>query len=206
MKHALLIGCGNQRGSRIIHGCEQAGYTVTNIGSSVSNLPSVKNIKISWDDLDISELHKILKQIDHKIDFLFFNQNGSTLSPEDFTLSKDTLKLWSTVKSWSRSHWLSSQLPYFIIHTLGQRLHSQSILGWMLSSFIDVKQNGVEKHADYSGYKFTNYLIMKNFSKSFNCFGINPEFEKTDEIQNLIKDICLTNKKCNGCIFGLTEI
>tara|TARA_B100000424_G_scaffold254506_1_gene232619 strand:- start:383 stop:1003 length:621 start_codon:yes stop_codon:yes gene_type:complete len=206
MKHALLIGCGNERGSRVIDGCKEAGYAVTNIGSSVSKLPSVTNIEIEWHDLDITKLHTLLKKIDHQIDFVFFNQNASTLSPEDFSTSKDTVKLWSAVKSWSKSHWLSTQLPYFIVHTLGQRLHSHSILGWMLSSFIDIKQNGVDKHPDYSGYKFTNYLIMKNFSKTFNCFGINPEFEKTDQIKNLIRDICLENKKCDGSVFGLTEI
>ena len=36
MKQALLIGCGNKRGSRIIDACQEAGYNVTNIGSSQS--------------------------------------------------------------------------------------------------------------------------------------------------------------------------
>jgi len=203
MKRALLIGCGNQRGSQIIRGCEEANYKVTNIGSSVSAIPSVENIKIDWNSLDLITLHKILKEIDHKIDFVFFNQNASTLSPTDFATSKDTLELWNTVKSWSRSHWLSSQLPYFLLQSLNSRLHTDCILGWMLSSFIDIKQNGVEKHPDYSGYKFTNYLIMKNFSKTFKCFGIDPKFEKAEKIQLLVKDICLNKRKCNGNVFSI---
>ena len=203
MKHALLIGCGNPRGSQIIRGCEEANLKVTNIGSSVSAISSVHNIKIDWDTLDIIKMHKVLNTIDHKIDFVFFNQNASTLCPTDFTTNKDTLELWNTVKSWSKSHWLSTQLPYFLLQTLGSRLHAKSILGWMLSSFISIEQNGVEKHPDYSGYKFTNYLIMKNLSKTFNCFGINPKFEKPDKMRDLIKDICLNNRKCDGNIFFL---
>ena len=202
MKRALLIGCGDQRGSDIIRGCQEANYKVTNIGSSVSALPSVKNIKIEWNSLDLITLHKILKEIDHEVDFVFFNQNAATLSPTNFKHNNQkTIEIWGTVKSWTRSYWLSSQLPYFMIETLGSRLHSKSKIGWMLSSFIDINQNGVEEYPDYSGYKFTNYLIMKNFSKKYDCFGINPQFEKPDKIQPLIRDICSNNKDCNGSIF-----
>ena len=201
MKNALLIGCGNKRGSRVIEGCEEAGYHVTNIGSTVSSKTSVKNIQIDWNELDIIELHKILQKIDSKIDFIFFNQNSSTMSHTDFSNKKQTLELWTTVKSWTKSYWLSCQLPYFLIQTLDKKLDKQSIIGWMLSSYIDHERKNVESHPDYSGYKFTNYLIMKNFSKKFHAFGINPEFEKTGKIKNLIKEICIGNKKCNGSMF-----
>ena len=63
MKHALLIGCGGTRGARIIKGCEMADLTVTNIGSSVSSIHTVKSINIEWKDLDLTALHKILKSI-----------------------------------------------------------------------------------------------------------------------------------------------
>ena len=201
MKQALLIGCGNQRGERIVNGCIEAGYSVTNIGSSASAIPTVKNIKIEWKDLDIIKLHKILVKINHKVDFIFFNQNASSLSHTDFIESKITLDTWSLIKSWTKSYWLSCQLPYFLIQTLGPNLHDKTIIGWMLSSYIDVTKKGVDNHPDYSGYKFTNYLIMKNFSKKFKCFGINPDFEKGDKITMLIKEICLNEKKCNGDFF-----
>ena len=73
----------------------------------------------------------------------------------------------------------------------------------MLSSFIDKDKEGVDEHPDYSGYKFTNYLVMKNFANKFNCFGINPDFDKEDGIKKLIKQICIDNKKCNGEVFHI---
>ena len=201
MKNALLIGCGNKRGERIVNGCIEAGYSVTNIGSSASVISTVNNIKIEWKDLDIIKLHKILVKINHKVDFIFFNQNASTLSPVNFMESKMTFDTWQLIKNWSNSHWLSCQLPYFLIRTLGKNLHSETIIGWMLSSYVDHKRKGVDEYPDYSGNKFTNYLIMKNFSKKYKCFGINPEFEKSDKIPSLIKEICLGKKKCNGDFF-----
>jgi hypothetical protein len=201
MKQALLIGCGNQRGERIVNGCIEAGYSVTNIGSGASTIPTVNNIEIVWKELDIIKLHKILVKIEHKIDFIFFNQNASSLSQENFLESKITLDTWSLIKDWSKSYWLSCQLPYFLIKTLSTNLHSETIIGWMLSSYIDVTKKGVDNHPDYSGNKFTNYLIMKSFAKKFKCFGINPKFEKGDKITMLIKEICLNEKKCNGNFF-----
>ena len=201
MKEALLIGCRNQRGERIVNGCIEAGYSVTNIGSGASTIPTVNNIETVWKDLDIIRLHKILVKIEHKMDFIFFNQNASSLSQENFLESKITLDTWSLIKDWSKSYWLSCQLPYFLIKTLSTNLHSETIIGWMLSSYIDVTKKGVDNHPDYSGNKFTNYLIMKSFAKKFKCFGINPKFEKGDKITMLIKEICLNEKKCNGNFF-----
>ena len=201
MKQALLIGCGNQRGERIVNGCIEAGYSVTNIGSSVSAIQTVNNIKIEWKDLDIIKLHKILVKINHKVDFIFFNQNASSLSNIDFTQPKNTLDTWGLVKSWGHSYWLSCQLPYFLIKTLEKNLHHETIIGWMLSSYIDKNKEGVETHPDYSGNKYTNYMLMKNFNTKYQCFGIDPEFETSDKIQPLIKEICSGNKKCDGELF-----
>ena len=201
MKQALLIGCGNQRGERIVNGCIEAGYSVTNIGSGASAIQTVNNIKIEWKDLDIIKLHKILVKINHKVDFIFFNQNASSLSNIDFTQPKNTLDTWGLVKSWGHSYWLSCQLPYFLIKTLEKNLHHETIIGWMLSSYIDKNKEGVETHPDYSGNKYTNYMLMKNFNTKYQCFGINPEFETSDKIQLLIKEICSGSKKCDGKIF-----
>ena len=95
MKQALVIGCGNKRGSRIIDACLEAGYNVINIGSSESKNTSVKNIQINWKDLDLIKLYKLLREIDYKIDFIFFNQNGSSLSKIDFSQTKKTLDTWT---------------------------------------------------------------------------------------------------------------
>ena len=205
MKQALLIGCGNERGERIINGCNEAGYQVTNIGSSVFVKESVTSIQTKWEELDLITLHKILKTIDHKVDFVFFNQNASSLSQDDFVKPKDTLDTWGLIKGWAKSYWLSCQLPYFVVQTLGDKLDTQSVIGWMLSSFIDFEKDGVEDHPDYSGYKFTNYLIMKNFSKKFKCFGINPDFSESDKMKNLIRDILSGAIEPKGEIFGFDK-
>jgi len=201
MRNALLIGCGNDRGSKIVNGCESAGYNVINIGSSVSPKPTVHNITISWTDLDITQLHKILKGIDKQIDFIFFNQNASSLSQLDFTNTKKTVDVWTLMKSWTRSYWLSCQMPYFLIQTLGEKISTDAKIGWMLSSYIDKDKPGVWEHPDYSGYKFTNYLIMRSLSQKYQCFGINPEFDEKDKIECIIKNVCDGTQKCNGEVF-----
>ena len=68
----------------------------------------------------------------------------------------------------------------------------------MLSSFINPDISGVDLHPDYSGNKFTNYQIMKSFARKYNCFGINPDFNKNNNMQQLIKDICMDNKNGSG--------
>ena len=201
MKNALLIGCGNTRGEKIILGCQDAGYKVTNIGQTESKLEKVNTIKVKWKELDITSLHKILYKIDHSIDFIFFNQNSSSLAATNFSKTIDTLDLWGLTKDWTQSYWLSCQMPFVVINTLENRLVKDCTIGWMLSSYIDKDKAGVMDHPDYSGYKFTNYLIMKNFDKKYNTFGINPEFESTDKIQTLITKICNGKDKCNGKIF-----
>ena len=45
MKNALLIGCGNSRGEKIIRGCQDAGYNVINIGQSESKIKKVQTLK-----------------------------------------------------------------------------------------------------------------------------------------------------------------
>ena len=201
MKNALLIGCGNSRGEKIIRGCQDAGYNVINIGQSESKIKKVQNVKIKWKELDITSLHKVLYKINNQIHFIFFNQNSSSLAGNDFSKNINTLDLWSLTKDWTHSYWLSCQMPFVIIKTMENRLVPDCIIGWMLSSYIDKDKAGVVDHADYSGYKFTNYLIMKNFDKKYNSFGINPEFQSTDKIQSLITQICKGQHECNGKIF-----
>ena len=171
---ALLIGCGNQRGEIIIDACKKNGYQVTNIGSTESSL--CKNIKVSWQDLDLITLHKLLRKVDGTIDFIFFNHNATTLGPNDFTSNTKTLDLWKTTKNWTHSYWLSCQLPYVLIKTLETKLNNQSLIGWMLSGYIDKNKEGVYNHPDYSGYKYTNYMLMKSFKNIYFTFGINPDF------------------------------
>ena len=80
MKNALLVGCGNTRGENIILGCKNAGYNVTNIGQTQSKIDGVNNISVTWKELGITNLHKILYQIKTDVDLIFFNQNSSSLA------------------------------------------------------------------------------------------------------------------------------
>lgn len=203
MKNALLIGCGGDRASRITQGCLNAGHSVINIGATKSTFASVKNIQIDWQDFDLIQMHKICRDIDQDISFIFFNHNASTLAPSDFE-SIDTVQLWGTIKRWTHTHWLSCQMPYALIQSLGSRLVHNAKIGWMLSGFIEHTKEGVDQHADYSGNKFTNFLMMRNFSRRFQTFGISPDFtqnQKPKYITNTITEICNGSKKCDGKIF-----
>ncbi|MDP7195351.1 MAG: hypothetical protein QF864_04060 [SAR202 cluster bacterium] len=202
MKKALLIGCGGKRGEKIIQGCHQANFDVVNIGSSRSSLPQVENYVIDWNTFEIAEMHKLFRKLHYRFDFIFFNQNASSLAKENFTKLINTLDLWGLTKDWGKSYWLSCQMPFVLIKTLeSSKINKNTIIGWMLSSYIDRHQDGVEDNADYSGYKFTNYLIMKNFNKRYQCFGIDPEFQTKDKITGLIAEICSGQRKCNGEVF-----
>jgi hypothetical protein len=77
----------------------------------------------------------------------------------------------------------------------------------MLSNYIDYKSDGVEQFLDYSSFKFTNYLIMKNFGtkSNFKTFGIIPDFNKDNsknKLNKLIKEILVKNTE-SGKIFKL---
>ena len=193
MKNAIVFGCGSKNGIPIVQSLLENGFSVKNIGSSESHLKNVTNVQIEWKTIDIAFVHKIIKAEQNNIDFVFFNQNSSTLSSNDFN-HNDTLAIWQQIKNWSNSHWLSCQLPFLVLHTLKKRLTSRAKVGWMLSSYIDYQKENVDHYPDYSSFKFMNYLIMKNFGKQCNykTFGIIPDFKKNtekDKLKNLITKI-----------------
>lgn len=196
MRNAIVFGCGAKNGIPIIDALLSEGYLVTNIGSSsLDKKKNVNNIKIKWKELDIAFIHKTFSKIEKNIDFIFFNQNSSALSSEHFVMKNhDILYIWQQIKNWSNSYWLSCQLPFLVINTLKNRLDKDSKIGWMLSSFIDYKTNNVEEFPDYSSFKFTNYLLMKNFhiNSNLKTFGIIPDFNKNSskyKLFDLIKEI-----------------
>lgn len=208
MKNAIVFGCGSKNGIPVIDALLNQKYSVTNIGSSILDRKNVKNIQIEWKNIDIPFIHKTLSKIIENIDFIFFNQNSSTLTTDDFVNNKhNTVFIWQQIKNWSNSHWISCQMPFLVLHTLKDKLHKDSKVGWMLSNYIDYKTNNVEKFVDYSSFKFTNYLTMKNFSKNsnFKTFGIIPDFNKDgskNTLRELITEILIKNTK-SGEIFKL---
>jgi len=187
MKNALIIGGGSGKGAIIVDTLLENGFSVVNVGSSEHS--SATNIKIAWDKLDIPFVQRNLK-FNQLFDFIFFNQNSSTLKQEDFIINDETLTNWKLIKDWSHSHWISCQFPFLLLHTNSNNLHSNTKVGWMLSGYIRHDKPDVEKYPDYSSFKFFNLMQMRSFSSNnkFKTFGIYPDFSQGDGDKTL-KDI-----------------
>ena len=187
MKQALTVGCGTGNGKIIIDTLLQKGYSVTNIGNS--DHTQANNIKVSWNSLQISDVPKLF-DIDGHLDFVFFNQNASSLDSDRFDLSNmEMLEAWRLIKGWQHSYWISCQLPFLLVHKVKKNLNKQSKIGWMLSSTMIWNRDDVEKYPDYSSQKYFNYLSMKCFSKHYQTFGIMPDFSQVDSTQQMSKII-----------------
>lgn len=192
MKNALLVGCGTGKGALITDALLANGYQVTNIGSS--GHPDANNIIVNWANVDIPFIHKNC-QFDNSIDFVFFNQNSSSLRQENFNLAQtDNLTSWRLIKDWSSSLWLSCQLPFLLLHTVKNNLHQGSAVGWMLSGYMKYNKAGNAQHADYSSFKYFNYLQMQCFDQEneFKTFGIYPDFSadsSSKKLYNVIVEV-----------------
>jgi hypothetical protein len=189
MKNAIVVGGGQGKGAIVVDTLLENGYSVTNIGSSQH--PKCNNITVDWKDIDILFVQRHCR-FDHPIDFIFFSQNSSSLAEQNFSLKTDTLQTWTLIKDWTRSNWLSCQLPFLLVHTLRDSIHAETKIGWMLSSYMkhNVKDNN--KHPDYSSFKYFNYLQMKCFSEqnNFKTFGIYPDFS-VDKSENILYNTIL---------------
>lgn len=201
MKQALTIGCGSSNSNIIVDTLVEQGYVVTNIGNSTH--PKATNIQIQWNELQITNLHKLCK-INGVLDFVFFNQNGSSLNHNNFDFSSlDTLGAWKLVKDWQQSHWISCQMPFLLLHTLKQNLTSSTKIGWMLSSTMRWDNSNATAYPDYSSQKYFNYLAMRCIGDHHQTFGIMPDFSKDDahnKLKNIIKQVCtqdINNKLFN---------
>lgn len=200
MKNALLLGCGSHNGAVIVETLIDQKFNIVNVGSSTYQHTNVKNIKISWKQLDIESVHRTYSKFDVLFDFVFFNHNSSSLALENFDVANEkTLKNWRLVKDWTHSHWLSCQLPFLILHTIRKNLNSNSKVGWMLSEYIDYQNKSTVNYPDYSSFKYFNYLAMKSFGQKnvFQTFGIYPDFQSQhgqDRLQNIIHQIVTVDR------------
>ena len=193
MKRALTIGCGSGNGRIIVDTLLNHGYTVTNMGSSEH--PGCDNISVTWQDLDITNLHKIYRPGAETLDFVFFNQNASSLASAAFVPGQDTLQVWRLIKNWQHTHWVSCQMPILLLHYVERNLRAHSKIGWMLSSMMCYDRAGVESYPDYSSQKYFNYLAMKSFSQHYQTFGIMPDFTLPDSdrrLAEIVARVCET--------------
>lgn len=193
MKTAVVFGCGSGNGKIIIDILLSHDYQVCNVGSQSHH--NCKNIEIAWQDVTITNLHRFLPAF-NPIDFVFFNQNSSSLNCDAFTPKKKqtVIQSWQLLKNWQHSHWLSCQMPFLVIKYLQNALHPDSKIGWMLSSMMYSTRPDVEKFPDYSSQKYFNYLAMIAFGKHYQTFGILPDFS-LDNSQTLLAEI--TAEVCN---------
>jgi len=200
----LFIGAGKGFGEEFMQYRVSNNHDVFNITSKPAASPKV--LSIDWKTVKENELHRWLQSLP-KIDFILFNQNSSSLSENSFSQNNyGTLELWKQMAHWKQSYYVSCQLPFQIIHTLGDRLHQNSRICWMLSSMVLVHEHdpGV---ADYIGNKFQNYMIMKNFANQHpSCFfGIDPGnisgIGYSEKIQILEKILSLPDEQLNGKVY-----
>lgn len=178
MKNVLLIGCGSKFGLDITkHFLKNDVFVYSVSGSNIAiENKKFKHLVINWKTVTFADIEDFLQNIP-TMDFVFFNQNGSSLCIDDFSNLKQGVDLWKQESDWSQTYFSSCILPYHIIQTLGTRCNKKTKIAWMLSSLIynhtNTKQIG---YADYCTNKYQNYLIMKNFSLHHDScfFGVDP--------------------------------
>jgi hypothetical protein len=197
MNTALLVGCGSKFGLELTQRLLNMGWTVFSIsGSDISCPGNLHHLTIDWSTVNVAQLEKFLKVVPG-LDLVFFNQNSSSLSSDNFTANSfKTAELWKQEKTWAQSYFVSCILPFHIIHTLGTRCSDTTKVGWMLSEYI--YNHSDISYPDYIGNKYQNYLLMKSFSKNHNScfFGVNPDnLSLNQNTDNLVG--ILTSSPCD---------
>ena len=210
MKQCLITGGGSKFGKKITEELIRAGYfvhLVTSNQQACTNNPHVNVIPVNWKTLGLADLKSIISNLP-KLDLIFFNHNASSL-----TLSKFSPKQMQSLADWQHSYFVACQFPFYLIHSLGARISTDTKVGWMLSELIKNPADGHVGFADYIGNKFTNACIMRSFSLSFPAcfFAMHPDggvSNKADgELDNKARHIVqvIDSKSCvelNGNIFS----
>jgi hypothetical protein len=209
MKTVLLVGCGSKFGNDVLNNFKKIANNIFLITSSKIDDMDIEQLIVDWDNFNVVDLEKFLKKI-QKIDFVFFNQNGSALSDEVFNVTETkTLDRLKLQKKWQQSYFNSCILPFHIIHSLKKAINYDSKFCWMLSNYCHTfPKNKNIGHADYIGNKQQNFLIMKNFSYQDGCFfGINPDSLQTQnynyKADQFIEVIDKSTTELNGKVFYL---
>lgn len=198
----LYVGSGHGFASHFQQHRLQQGHTCY----SVSRRTGTNTITVDWNTITANSLHRWLQNMP-SLDLILFNQNASALSAESFEPAP-ALSVWRQTKHWQQSYFVSCQLPWIIIQTLGTRVHAQTRVVWMLSGMV-TRPFADPSHADYTGNKFQNMLIMRNFAHTHPaCFlGIDPGRIDSGQIQQqtagLEQVIARPRSESNGRIFGL---
>ena len=181
MKQCLITGAGTRFGRELTLKLLDAGYHVHLVTSAGKDWNSVKNVSVidvDWHKIEIKNL-KSLWPNTGQLDLIFFNHNSSALSEMKFEKSSV-----QNVQDWQHSYFVACQLPYYLIHSLKRKIHSDTKIGWMLSHLIKHVEDAWVGHADYMGNKFTSACIMRAFSRSYPAcfFGLHPDGDLITEL------------------------
>lgn len=206
MKKCLILGGGSKFGSYITKEFIKSGYHVILVTSNPDSWMDVENITtipVNWNQMSVTNIKEIIRNIPN-LDVIFFNQNSSALSADNFKIGNI-----QSISSWQQSYFVACQLPFYLIHSLKHKI-SHAKIGWMLSNLIKHPVDSQVGYADYIGNKFTNACILKAFSlTSPGCFfGIHPDgiiddqdsITKASSIVNFINHS--TVEHLNGHIFS----
>jgi hypothetical protein len=174
MKTCLLTGGGSKFGQRLTQQLIDRDYHVHLITSTPvtwADHGNVTVVPVNWKTLDLKDLKSLLPACS-TLDLIFFNHNASSLSQLKFC--PGTIQ---NPKDWQQSYFVASQLPFYLIHALKNKICPDTKIGWMLSKLITDPTTDQVVFADYIGNKFTNACIMKSFSQNYPAcfFGIHPD-------------------------------
>jgi len=209
MKNCLITGGGSKFGSKLTEQLVHSGYHVYLITGSQQVIdPNITVIPVDWHKLTLQDIRGIISNLPN-LDLIFFNHNSSALNQTKFNQNQI-----QNLKDWQQSYFVASQFPFYLIHSLKNKISTTTKIGWMLSDLISNPVSTQVGFADYIGNKFTNGCIMKSFAQSFPAifFGINPEsvgnnadVSKAIKIVELIENATDLNGKIyypNGAVFN----
>lgn len=210
MKQCLILGGGSKLGSHLTKKFIETGYHVRLVTSNPAPWTDVKNvttIPINWQQMSVTNIKEIIRN-SPDLDVIFFNQNSSALSANNFKIGN-----FQSVSSWQQNYFVACQLPFYLIHALKHKI-SHAKIGWMLSRLIKNPVDQQIGYADYIGNKFTNACILKSFSlHSAGCFfGIHPDgiVDNQDSVIKAHNIVHFINQssvdQLNGRIFSHTGV
>ena len=206
MKTCLITGGGSKFGALLtkqLIAHDYHVYLMTSNPDSWTNGPGVTVIPVAWRMLQLSDIRNYIPNVD-RLDLVFFNHNASALSRDKF--KKSTVQ---NFQDWQQSYFVACQFPFYLVHALGNRITSDTKIGWMLSELIAKPIDNQVGYADYIGNKFTNACVMRSFALNFPAcfFGIHPDGGLNNQVdkksQNIVQLVDQkTTTELNGNIFS----
>ena len=126
MKNCLITGGGSKFGAILTNALIAAGYHVYLITGSPDtylNNSRVTVIPVNWKTLSLTDLRNIILTLP-KLNLIFFNHNSSALTQLKF--SKNQIQ---NPKDWQQSYFIACQFPFFLIHTLKDKISETTKIG-----------------------------------------------------------------------------